>query len=372
MTPRVSICLPNLNNRPYLDERLTSILAQTTADWELVVSDNFSDDGAWEFLQAQARQEPRMQIVQAPREGMYANWNRCIERSRGEFVYVATSDDTLAPDCLEKMMAALDAHPECDLAHCPLRIINEKSDEVQGWWPTLSTFARSTGSLLQCPHVRRAPFDGLLHLLGDSVYISITQVLIRRSLFERIGRFETRWGSIGDFHWQMKAGLLANTIHVPDTWGGWRVHPHQATAAARLGAPEHVEKVEEMIEDALATCAKHLAPAVRGPLLADWTRQARDVRGFSRGLNRHPGIWPCRAFLVRRLLAGSWAARRYVAAKFSRRPPFPRSMPAVIRGWLENAGSGPVLVPVDGGNDHAPSSGGYAAASSSLVNSGSR
>ena len=133
--PRVSICLPNLNNRSFLEERLATVYAQTFSDWELVVSDNYSEDGAWELFQAQALQEPRMAIAQAPRSGMYENWNNCVRQARGEFVYIATSDDTMAPDCLEKLLAALEAHPECDLAHCPLRAIDETgriSDKQDG------------------------------------------------------------------------------------------------------------------------------------------------------------------------------------------------------------------------------------------------
>src|SRR5207302_9066095 len=132
---------------------------------------------------------------------------------------------------------ALDANPDCDLAHCNLRMFDTHGDELAStWWLKCSVFARSSAELLQQQHVRRAPFDGLLHLLGDTVYTSITQLLIRRSLFSRIGLFESRWGSLGDFNWNMRAGLLANAVHVPDTWGGWRQHTAQATAAARFGS----------------------------------------------------------------------------------------------------------------------------------------
>ena len=49
--PRVSICLPNLNNQRFLEERMRSILEQSYGDWELIVCDSYSDDGAWELLQ---------------------------------------------------------------------------------------------------------------------------------------------------------------------------------------------------------------------------------------------------------------------------------------------------------------------------------
>ncbi len=120
--------MPNLNGRPFLPERLRTITEQTFSDWELIVVDNYSEDGAWEYFQVQARSEPRMKISQSPKEGMYANWNNCLRLAKGEFVYIATSDDTMAPDCLERLIDALDQYPDCDLAHCPLRVIDDASE----------------------------------------------------------------------------------------------------------------------------------------------------------------------------------------------------------------------------------------------------
>jgi len=48
--------MPNLNTAPYLQERVETVWGQTYANWELVVSDNYSEDGAWELLQRLARQ----------------------------------------------------------------------------------------------------------------------------------------------------------------------------------------------------------------------------------------------------------------------------------------------------------------------------
>ena len=66
-----SICMPNLNTRPFLKERFDSIFNQTFQDWELFVYDSHSDDGAWEFIQDLAKKCDRMRIAQGPREGPY-------------------------------------------------------------------------------------------------------------------------------------------------------------------------------------------------------------------------------------------------------------------------------------------------------------
>jgi glycosyltransferase involved in cell wall biosynthesis len=247
-----------------------TIFDQRCKDWELVVSDNFSDDGAWAFFERLASKDHRVSIEQAPREGMYANWNNCIRRARGKYIYIATSDDTMAPDCLEKLVAVLERHPECELAHCRLQAEGERADAVNSWWHERSLFARSSRRMKDCLHIRLAPFDGLLHLYGEPVYTSITQLLIRRSLFERIGLFEAKWGSIGDFHWGMRVSLVANTIHVPDTWGGWRQHSAQATYHAGLGTDEHRQKIEEMIVDVLSRSGQGVSQHVLSQLHRGW------------------------------------------------------------------------------------------------------
>src|SRR5215813_1838494 len=167
-SPLVSVCLPNLDNLPFLQERIDTILGQTLTDWELVVSDNYSQDGAWEFFERLARQDSRVSIAQAPRHGLYANWNACIRRARGEFVYIATSDDGMAPDCLEKLANALIANEQCDVAHCHLVVVDEAGQPMPGHRAMAhGLFRRSAPELFDRPHVRRAPFDGLLCLLRD-------------------------------------------------------------------------------------------------------------------------------------------------------------------------------------------------------------
>jgi hypothetical protein len=342
--PLVSICLPNLNTLPFLRERVETILDQTYTNWELVVSDNYSEDGAWALFEELARTDNRVSIAQAPREGMYTNWNGCIQRARGELVYIATSDDTMPHDCLEKLVAALDAHPDCDVAHCRLRPIDENGRDVPSiweWWSQGSVFALSSGPLLDCLHVRRAPFDGLLHLQGGSVYVSITQLLIRRSLFDRIGFFESTWGSVGDFNWSMRAGLVANTVHVPDTWGGWRVHGSQATAGIKFGSAEHACKIDEMIEHAIETCKEFLTPAVRQQLTSRWSSEAKALRAFTRE-TAHRGTCSVarrRAFIMGRVLAGSGPAREYVKSRL-----LGRSFSDWVRSCLDEAGCSNPLV----------------------------
>jgi hypothetical protein len=317
--PKVSICLPNLNTRAFLPDRFRTIREQTLEDWELLAYDSHSIDGAWEYIEEAAAKDPRITAWQGPRAGTPGSWTPCVRAARGQYVYIATSDDTMAPDCLEKLAAALDAHPECDVAHCALRPIDASGQlvpDLANWWLHESMFAVSSGALIDVPHLRKAPFDGVLHLLGDSVFISITQLLIRRSLFDRIGFFERRWGSVGDFNWSMRAGLVANTVHVPGTWGGWRVHAGQATAGVAFSSPDHGRVIDAMIDDAFAVCGLMMSPQWQRRI-AELSARARPQRAFTRAVAaRRRRSAPRRAaYLAGALLTGSGPAREYVKSR---------------------------------------------------------
>ncbi len=262
MSPRVSVLLPNLNNRPYLEERLRTIAAQTLTDYELVIVDNHSDDGAWELFRDWEKRDSRIRLSQAPREGMYANWNNCVRLARGEYVCIATSDDTMEPGFLSQMVAALDEHPSCGLAHCKLRIIDENGDPSSrlDWGRFFPT--AFFGELINSRHIRLAPHDGLLHCGVKTVYTSITQLLIRRSLFDTVGVFRTDYGSIADFEWGMRASLVTDTIHVPECLATWRVHQAQGTDLAFMRSADFRRQLLELVDHALRK-----ARAIRPDLL---------------------------------------------------------------------------------------------------------
>ena len=300
--PRVSICVANLNSRKFLPERFESIFQQGFQDWELIVYDSHSEDGAWEYIQGLAAKEPRMRISQGPREGVYAGWNACLRQAKGEFVYIATSDDTMSPDCLEKMVAALDQHPECDLAHCCATFIDEYSRPLDWKWETWPSVAYF-GDLIHAKHIRPPGHDSVLAFALATPYYSITQLLIRRSLFEKSGLFETRWGSFGDWPWQLRATLLTSTIHIPEYLATWRKHPEQASQLDKYYKAQSEGWFVE-IADSVITFSKK----IKSPKPAGLPRRLRRFFLFKKMYPewRHHSSWRSKIlFLGKRVLSDS-------------------------------------------------------------------
>jgi GT2 family glycosyltransferase len=170
----------------------------------------------------------------------------------------------MTPNALEEMVNALEENPGCDLAHCKLKIIDENGAPYPKLIWDKFYCAAFFGDLINQKHIRLAPHDGLLHCGVKTVYTSITQLLIRKSLFDRIGLFLTNYGSIADFEWEMRASLVANTIHIPAYLATWRVHHSQGTDQDFLHSSKYRTQLLKLIDHAFDKAKKKNPTLLKG------------------------------------------------------------------------------------------------------------
>ena len=248
MDIEVSVLVPNYNKGKYIYERLVSIKNQSYKKWELIIVDGFSDDGSWEIIKEFTKliNNP-IQALQLPRKGIYDAINEGIKRASGKYIYIATSDDLMSEDCLSEMVAALQEFPDCGICSSCLNIIDEDGKEIENKWMGTNS-SRYFGSLLSKKHVRYAPHDAIVQCFIYNVFTSLTQLLIRKNVFDTIGLFSSHYGSAGDFEWELRATLRFNTIHLPKYLSSWRVYPGQATNTRLFKSTEGQINFVTMIE----------------------------------------------------------------------------------------------------------------------------
>jgi len=127
-TPTVSIGLPVRDGAAFVAEAIESILAQTFADFELIISDNASTDATPEICARYAAADRRIRFYrQAENVGAARNFNLVVQRSRGRYFKWAAHDDLIRPSYLERCVAALDAHPDAVLCQSVVEITDGRS-----------------------------------------------------------------------------------------------------------------------------------------------------------------------------------------------------------------------------------------------------
>jgi glycosyltransferase involved in cell wall biosynthesis len=129
MTIPVSICIPVFNGEDHIREAIESVLAQTWTDFELVVVDQNSTDRTVEIVES--FDDARIKLVHnRETKGLAPNWTRAVEETSGELVKMVCANDALAPECVERQVADLRAHPSAVLAACRRDVIDESSKVI--------------------------------------------------------------------------------------------------------------------------------------------------------------------------------------------------------------------------------------------------
>ena len=106
----ISVILPNYNHANYLEERLDSILNQTYTNFELIILDDASNDKSLSILEKYKKHKKVSHfIINKKNTGSpFLQWKKGLELARGEFIWIAESDDFCELNFLETQVKYLE------------------------------------------------------------------------------------------------------------------------------------------------------------------------------------------------------------------------------------------------------------------------
>ena len=183
--PLVSVIMRSYNRPKMLRKAIESITAQSLASWELIIVDDASEDPSVATLLA-AVEDSRIHTIRNTTnvDGHCIRLNQGLEAVRGKYVAFCDDDDSRTPKWMELMTQALEANPDKEFAICQSHSVNDGG----------SLTARKS----EPPHQ-------LADVL-EANRIDLGEMVIRRSLFDRVGVFDERL-RYGD-DWEFVARLM--------------------------------------------------------------------------------------------------------------------------------------------------------------------
>jgi len=107
MQLQITVGMPVYNERKYITETLDSLLSQTYENFEVVISDNNSQDGTYEILQQYAKKDKRIKLFKQPKNiGSLKNFRFVLEQAQTPYFIWLAGHDIWHQKLLEKLLKA--------------------------------------------------------------------------------------------------------------------------------------------------------------------------------------------------------------------------------------------------------------------------
>lgn len=111
--PRLSICIATFQRARFIGETLDSILAQVTPEVEVVVVDGNSPDDTPDVVARRAAGHRSLRYFREPvNSGVDADYDKAVAFARGEYCWLMSDDDALAPGAVQRVLDALGDGPD--------------------------------------------------------------------------------------------------------------------------------------------------------------------------------------------------------------------------------------------------------------------
>ncbi len=236
---RVTVIIPTYNRAGLIEETVHSVLAQSYADFEVLIVDDGSTDHTQAVVSAAFSEEPRVRYHLQQNAGAQAARNKGTELASGEYVMYLDSDDLLHPEFLAKQMESFALDHQLD------------------------------GSIAQTAWFMQKPGDGPFVWNRVVLHDPLTSFLEQDVL----------WSTLGGV-WRKE---------FIQKMGGWRLEVKSSQDVDfHLRAAYHGHRVR-FIPEVLVYARDHAGPRISGGSRPGWIRDVVEITDYIYGEMRKDG-----------------------------------------------------------------------------------
>jgi len=184
--PNISIVLPVYNGEKYLKDSVDSALAQGYTDYELIIWNDGSTDKSANLIGSY--RDSRIRVFRNNNnQGLFKSLNLAIGKAQGKWIRIWSQDDVMKPNCLETETEFHRVHPEVGMSYCA-------RDIIDGFGKVLLNAPED-----KTPEVVLPELAVQIMFYHGSITGNISNVMIKKSVFDEIGLFREDMKISGDF-----------------------------------------------------------------------------------------------------------------------------------------------------------------------------
>lgn len=233
--PEISVILPNYNHAPFLKQRIDSILHQTFQDFELIILDDCSTDNSREIIELY-RNHPKVSHIiynSINSSSTFIQWNKGFKLAKGEYIWIAESDDYADITFLEKLTKAVAENKNTAIAYSTSYFVNEKGEITRNGLrsePYLKAKAR--GKLYKI-------YNGVgyikKHLIDNNDIYNASSAIFKKSFLSSISQEYMNYKSCGDNLFWIELAAQGKVMYYYENLNYFRQHNSKVTPKSLSG-----------------------------------------------------------------------------------------------------------------------------------------
>ncbi len=238
----LSVLLPAYNAEKHLAEAVSSVLAQTHTDFELLILNDGSTDRTLAIAEHSRARDARIQVVTHGNMGMGAALNQALEFAAADWIVRLDADDLMLPRRLERQIAFVEGHPRLAVAGSLVHYIGDDGRVIG-----------SASSPLAAP----ADFERLQRQ-GKPVSLHHPSVILRKDVVQAVGGYRPQFWPADDFDLWARIAEQDHLILVQQEYlTHYRIHGASVSITAAAQAGRQLRWAKE--------CANHRRRGVAEP-----------------------------------------------------------------------------------------------------------
>lgn len=208
--PLVSIVTPTYNRADFIEQAVNSVLAQTYANFELLIVDDGSTDNTRDLLEP-VLADSRVRYFHQENQGQSVARNLALSEAKGDFVCFLDSDNYWPAEKLEKQVELFRGQPDYDVIYGDIIVIDETGKEV-----TRKNMSRYSG------HIAR-------YMIRDNC-VSMNTAMARRRCFNELGAMSGQRRVADDYDLWLRFSARFRFLYVPQFFAYYRVMDDQISS----------------------------------------------------------------------------------------------------------------------------------------------
>lgn len=134
----VSVIIPNYCHAKYLDQRIQTVLNQTYQNFEVIILDDCSpDNGASKEVIEKYRDNSHVSHIVYNEQNSgstFKQWQKGFELAKGDYIWIAESDDFCTTDMLQKLVNCISKYPDCAIAQTTSCYVDSDGNPLAPDW----------------------------------------------------------------------------------------------------------------------------------------------------------------------------------------------------------------------------------------------